>query len=63
MQISCHTFTWLNGKITSDGGPTMKCSKCNSEMDYLENNMDFDGENYKCPKCGYRFRLYYDDIR
>ena len=36
----------------------IKCVKCGTEVEInIANAMDFNGEIYSCPNCGYKFRF------
>ena len=35
----------------------VKCPKCNADVEInIVNSLTDDGEVFKCPKCGYKFR-------
>ncbi len=36
---------------------------CEHEYEDISHPYDYDGEIYKCKKCGHRYRLYYDEMR
>lgn len=39
-----------------------KCEKDEHDYEEVSSPTDFEGETYRCTKCGDRYRLYYEDM-